>query len=237
MSKLMPLSASELKFLVKRSVEGLGFSPGDQLSAGIKAAAAFQLGLANSKLLNNALDALNGGVSAPLLISSNDDEVLFDAQGQSALVQVELALGFALSKAAPKLRIKRVVAAAFAVPSLMTWLTQPLSCSLAQQCYALYFTHQSGAQRCVLIAADGQLLGLYQPLQKVVAADELLLCMGQADIDGVLITDGADLLGWRERCLDQGILLESDLFDRLQLMMQSSFVPETKRSRAGAGPG
>lgn len=237
MPKLMSLSANELKFLVKRSAEGLGFPPGDQLSAGIKAAAAFQLGLANSRLLNNALDALNGLVSAPLLVSSSNDEVVFDAQGQSALVQVELALGFALSKAAPKLRIKRVVGAAFAVPCLMNWLTQPLSNSIAQQCYALYFTHHSGAQRCVLIAADGQLLGLYQPLQEVVGADELLLCMGQADIDGVLITDGADLLGWRERCLDQGIHLESELFARLQRMMQSSFVPETEASRAGAGPG
>ena len=70
MPKLMSLSANELKFLVKRSVEGLGFPPGDQLSAGIKAAAAFQLGLANSRLLNNALDALNGlvmlRVSRPL---------------------------------------------------------------------------------------------------------------------------------------------------------------------------
>ena len=68
------------------------------------------------------------------------------------------------------------------------------------------------------------------------AADELLLCMGQADIDGVLITDGADLLGWRERCLDQGIHLDVALVSRLKRMMQASFVPETEASRAGAGP-
>lgn len=237
MSELMQLSANELKFLVKRSVEGLGFSPGDQLSAGIKAAAALQLGLANSRLLNKALDSLNGLICAPLLIASSDQELQFDAQGQSALVQVELALGLALAKAVPRLRINRIAAAAFAVPCLMNWLSQPLSNPAAQQCYALYFTHHSGAQRCVLIAADGQLLGLYQPLNTMVAADELLLCMGQADIDGVLITDGADLLGWRERCLDQGIHLDSELFARLKQMMQASLVPETAASRAGAGPG
>ena len=237
MSELIQISANELKFLVKRSVEGLGFSPGDQLSAGVKAAAAFQLGLANSMLLNKGLDALNSDIKVPvLLVSSNDQELEFDAQGQSALVQVELALGLALAKAVPQLRIKRITAAAFAVPCLMSWLAQPLSRPAAQQCYALYFTHHSGAQRCVLIAADGQLLGLYQPLQNVVATDELLLCMGQADIDGALITDGADLLGWRERCLDQGIHLDAALVGRLKLMMQASFVPETEASRAGAGP-
>ena len=237
MSELVQISANELKFLVKRSVEGLGFSPGDQLSAGIKAAAAFQLGLANSRLLGKALDALNSLVSAPILISFSEQEMQFDAQGQSALVQVELALGLALAKAAPQLRIKRIVAPVFAVPCLMNWLSQPLSQPKVQQCYALYFAHHSGAQRCVLIAADGQLLGLYQPLRQVVAADELLLCMGQADIEGVLITDGADLLGWRERCLDQGVHLDADLVGRLKQMMKASLVPETAASRAGAGPG
>ena len=237
MPELIQISANELKFLVKRSVEGLGFSPGDQLSAGVKAAAAFQLGLANSKLLNKGLDALNSDLKVPVLVSSNEQELEFDAQGQSALVQVELALGLALAKAAPQLRIKRIKAAAFAVPCLMNWLAQPLSRSDAQQCYALYFTHHSGAQRCVLIAVDGQLLGLYQPSQQVVAEDELLLCMGQADIDGVLITDGADLLGWRERCLDQGVHLDAELVGRLKKMMQASLVPETEASRAGAGPG
>ncbi len=237
MSELIQISANELKFLVKRSVEGLGFSPGDQLSAGLKAAAAFQLGLANSNLLGKGLDALSSDISAPILIASNDQELQFDAQGQSALVQVELALGLAFAKAVPQLRINRIGAAAFAVPCLMNWLAQPLSRPISQQCYALYFTHRSGAQRCVLIAADGQLLGLYQPLHQVVATDELLLCMGQADIEGVLITDGADLLGWRERCLDQGVYLEAALLDRLKKMIQASFVPETEASRAGAGPG
>jgi hypothetical protein len=237
MSELIQISAYELKFWVKRSVESLGFSPGDQLSAGIKAAAAFQLGLANSHLLSKGLDALNSDIKAPLLVSSNDLEIQFDAQGQSALVQVELALGLAMAKAVPQLRINRITAAAFAVPCLINWLAQPLSLPAAQQCYALYFTHHSGAQRCVLIGADGQLLGLYQPLQHVVAADELLLCMGQADIDGVLITDGADLLGWRERCLDQGVHLDAALVGRLKKMMHASFVPETEASRAGAGPG
>lgn len=237
MPDMLQISANELKFLVKRSVEGLGFSPGDQLSAGIKAATAFQLGLANSHLLTEGLDALNSDLRAPLLLTSNTDELQFDAQGQSALVQVELALGLALAKAVPKLRIQRIAAAAFAVPCLMNWLAQPLSQPAAQQCYAVYFTHHSGAQRCVLIAAEGQLLGLYQPLQQVVAADELLLCMGEADIEGILITDGADLLGWRERCLDQGVHLDATLVARLKQMMQASLVPETAASRAGAGPG
>jgi hypothetical protein len=237
MSELVQISANELKFWVKRSVEGLGFSPGDQLSAGIKAAAAFQLGFANSSLLGKGLDALNRDIKAPLLVSSSDEEIQFDAQGQSALVQVELALGLALAKVVPKLRINRIAAAAFAVPCLMNWLAQPLSRPEAQQCYALYFTHHSGAQRCVLISADGKLLGLYQPLKQVVAVDELFLCMGQADIEGVLITDGADMLGWRERCLDQGLHLEAALVGRLKQMMHASFVPETEASRAGAGPG
>jgi|TARA_B110000503_G_scaffold83219_2_gene127016 hypothetical protein len=237
MPEMLQMSANELKSLVKRSVEGLGFSPGDQLSAGIKAATAFQLGFANSHLLVEGLNALNGNISAPLLVASNDDELHFDAQGQSALVQVELALGLALAKAVPKLRIQRIAAAAFAIPCLMNWLAQPLSQPAAQQCYALYFTHHSGAQRCVLIAADGQLLGLYQPLEQVVTADELLLCMGHADIEGVLITDGADFLGWRERCLDQGVHLDAALVGRLKQMMQASLVPETAASRAGAGPG
>ena len=175
MSELIQVSANEIKFLVKRSVEGLGFPPGDQLSAGIKAAAAFQLGLANSRLLDKALDALNSLISAPVLLSSSNQELQFDAQGQSALVQVELALGLTLAKAVPQLRIKRVAAAVFAVPCLMNWLAQPLSRPAAQQCYALYFAHHTGAQRCVLISADGQLLGLYQPSQRLVAADELLL--------------------------------------------------------------
>ena len=237
MPELIQISANELKFWVKRSVEGLGFSSGDQLSAGVKAASAFQLGLANSSLLGKGLDALNSDIKAPLLVSSSDEEIQFDAQGQSALVQVELALGLALAKVVPRLRINRIVAAAFAVPCLLNWLAQPLSQPEAQQCYALYFTHHSGAQRCVLIAADGKLLGLYQPLKQVVAADELLLCMGQADIDGVLITDGADMLGWRERCLDQGVHLDATLVGRLKQMMHASFVPETEASRAGAGPG
>lgn len=236
MSELLQLSANELKFLVKRSVEGLGFSPGDQLSAGIKAAAAFQLGLANSQLLVAGLDALDGRINAPLLLASNEQQLEFDAQGQSALVQVELALGLALAKLVPRLRIKRLAAAAFAVPCLMNWLAQPLSRPAAQQCYALYYNHHSGAQRCVLIAADGQLLGLYQPSKQMVAVDELLLCMGQADIEGLLITDGADLLGWRERCLDQGVYLDAALVGRLKHMMQASLVPETEASRAGAGP-
>ena len=67
MSELIQISANELKFLVKRSVEGLGFSPGDQLSAGLKAAAAFQLGLANSNLLGKGLDALSSDINAPIL--------------------------------------------------------------------------------------------------------------------------------------------------------------------------
>jgi len=237
MSELMQLSANELKFLVKRSVEGVGFTPGDQLSAGIKAAAAFQLGLANSQLLNLALDHLNNDVKAPKLTSSSDEELVFDAQGQSALVQVELALGLGLAQCAPQVRINNVVAAVLAVPCLMSWLAQPLSQPQAQQCYAVYFSHHSGAQRCVLIAADGQPLGLYQPLQKVVGANELLVCMGQADIDGVMITDGADLLGWRERCLDQGVFLDASLVARLKQMMHASLVPETEASRLGAGPG
>ena len=82
MPDMLQISANELKLLVKRSAEGLGFSPGDQLSAGIKAAVAFQLGLANSHLLTEGLDALNSDLRAPLLLMSNADELQFDAQGQ-----------------------------------------------------------------------------------------------------------------------------------------------------------
>ena len=237
MVKMVQLSANELKFFVKRSVEGLGFAPGDQLSAGLKAASCFQLGLTNSKVLDQALSALKVEVCAPTLKSASEQQLIFDAHGQSALVQVELAVGLAMAKSVPKLLIKNIKQAIFAVPSLMDRLSQPLNNAQAQQCYALYFTHHKGAQRCVLMGAQGALLGLYQPLSKVVDTDEMLLCMGQADIDGVLITDGADLLGWRERCLDQGVHLEAELVERLKQMIQASFVPETEASRAGAGPG
>ncbi|MBT3436662.1 MAG: hypothetical protein HOH02_01405 [Oceanospirillaceae bacterium] len=236
MSELIQLSANELKFLVKRSVEGLGFAPGDQLSAGIKAASAFQLGLANSGLLSQALDALSSRIKAPELILSSDQELVFDAHGQSALVQVELALGLGLAHCSPQVRVRNLVAPAFAVPCMMNWLSQPLNQPQAQQCYALYFTHRSGAQRCVLIAADGQPLGLYQPRELLVGENELMLSMGQADIDGVMITDGADLLGWRERCLDQGVHVDASVLARLKQMMHASLVPETEASRMGAGP-
>jgi|GEM_PF-273453 len=237
MSELVQISANELKFLVKRSVESLGFAPGDQLSAGSKAAAAFQLGLTNSHVLNLALDALDNKLKAPQLISANEQELVFDAHGQSALVQVELALGLGLARCVPQVRINQIVGAALAISCLMNWLAQPLSQSQAQQCYALYFTHHTGAQRCVLVAANGQPLGLYQPSKQVVATNSMLMCMGQADIDGVLITDGADLLGWRERCLDQGVHIDASVLERLKQMMHNSFVPETEVSRLGAGPG
>jgi hypothetical protein len=63
-----------------------------------------------------------------------------------------------------------------------------------------------------------------------------MLSMGQADIDGVMITDGADLLGWRERCLDQGVHVDASVLARLKQMMHASLVPETEASRMGAGP-
>ncbi|MCP4880472.1 MAG: hypothetical protein GY905_07970, partial [Gammaproteobacteria bacterium] len=44
-------------------------------------------------------------------------------------------------------------------------------------------------------------------------------------------------LGWRERSLDQGILVDMDLVVRLKAMMMDSFVPESEASRnSGAGP-
>ncbi len=236
MSNLLQISANEMKFLVKRSVEGLGFSPGDQLGAGVRAAACYQFGLANSAVIDAALSGLKVEVQAPSLVAQGAEWV-FDAQGQSALVQAELGLGAALSHGANAVRIRNTSQAVLVAPVLMAWLSKPMANGQAQEAMALYFVHHSGAQRCLLIAANGKPLGLFQPTDNVVATDELLLRVGEEDIAGHLITDGADLLGWRERSLDQGILVDMDLVVRLKAMMMDSFVPESEASRnSGAGP-
>ena len=70
----------------------------------------------------------------------------------------------------------------------------------------------------------------------MVAKDELLLRVGDTNIIGQLIHDGADLLNWRERSLDQGLWMDVKLVARLQTMMIDSFVPESRKSRtSGAG--
>ncbi|MDP6968159.1 MAG: hypothetical protein QGG88_03485 [Gammaproteobacteria bacterium] len=236
MASLVQISANEMKFLVKRSVEGLGFTPGDQLGAGARAAACYQYGLANSTVIDAALSGLQPGVQAPTLVKKGAEWV-FDAQGQSALVQAELGLGVALSHGATAVRICNTSQGVLVAPVLMAWLSKPMTQARAQQALALYFVHHSGAQRCLLMAANGRPLGLYQPHAPVVDKDELLLRIGEEDIAGQLITDGADLLGWRERSLDQGILVDAALVTRLKSMMMASFVPESDLSRAsGAGP-
>ncbi len=237
MANLIQISANEMKFLVKRSVEGMGFAPGDQLSAGARAAACYQYGLANSTVIDAALASLQPDVQAPALVQQGAEWV-FDAQGQSALVQAELGLGVALSHGATVVRIRNTSQGVLVAPVLMAWLSKPMAQAQAQQAMALYFVHHTGAQRCLLIAANGRPLGLYQPQTAAVNQDELLLRVGEEDIEGQLITDGADLLGWRERSLDQGILVDVDLVTRLKSMMMDSFVPESDLSRAsGAGPG
>ncbi|HCH25203.1 MAG TPA: hypothetical protein DE179_13010 [Oceanospirillaceae bacterium] len=241
MTDLLQISANEMKFLVKRSVEGLGFTPGDQLGAGARAAACYQYGLANSAVIDAALSSLQADIQGPVLVAKAtqaSDEWLFDAQGQSALVQAELALGSALSHGASAVRVRNTSQGMLVAPVLMAWLSKPLAQGTAQQSIALYFTSQKGDQRCLWLAANGKPLGLYQPKSAVVASNELLVRVGEEDIDGHLITDGADLLGWRERSLDQGILVDLSLVTRLKTMMTDSFVPESDESRnSGAGPG
>ena len=236
MADLLQISANEMKFLVKRSVEGLGFAPGDQLGAGARAAACYQYGLANSAVIDAALSNLQAAVAGPVLIDKGD-EWLFDAQGQSALVQAELALGAALSHGASAVRVRNTSQGMLVAPVLMAWLSKPMAQDTAQQSIALYYVSQKGQQRCLWLAANGKPLGLYQPKSDMVAGNELLVRVAEADIDGHLITDGADLLGWRERSLDQGLLVDLDLVTRLKTMMMDSFVPESEESRnSGAGP-
>lgn len=236
MADLLQISANEMKFLVKRSVEGLGFAPGDQMGAGVRAAACYQYGLANSAVIDAALTGLQTDVQGPVL-KNKGDEWLFDAQGQSALVQAELALGSALSHGASAVRVTNTSQGMLVAPVLMAWLSKPMAQGVAQQSMALYFVSQKGDQRCLWLAANGMPLGLYQPKSEVVASNELLVRVAEEDIDGHLITDGADLLGWRERSLDQGILVDLDLVTRLKTMMMDSFVPESEESRnSGAGP-
>jgi len=236
MADLLQISANEMKFLVKRSVEGLGFTPGDQLGAGARAAACYQYGLANSAVIDAALSNLQAAVTGPVLIDKGD-EWLFDAQGQSALVQAELALGAALSHGASAIRVRNTSQGMLVAPVLMAWLSKPMAQGAVQQSMALYFVSQKGDQRCLWLAANGMPLGLYQPKSEVVASNELLVRVAEEDVDAHLITDGADLLGWRERSLDQGLLVDLNLVTRLKTMMMDSFVPESEESRnSGAGP-
>lgn len=236
MADLLQISANEMKFLVKRSVEGLGFTPGDQLGAGARAAACYQYGLANSAVIDAALSNLQAAVTGPVLIDKGD-EWLFDAQGQSALVQAELALGAALSHGASAVRVRNTSQGMLVAPVLMAWLSKPMAQGAVQQSMALYFVSQKGDQRCLWLAANGMPLGLYQPKSEVVASNELLVRVAEEDVDAHLITDGADLLGWRERSLDQGLLVDLNLVARLKTMMMDSFVPESEESRnSGAGP-
>ncbi len=236
MADLLQISANEMKFLVKRSVEGLGFTPGDQLGAGARAAACYQYGLANSAVIDAALSNLQAAVTGPVLIDKGD-EWLFDAQGQSALVQAELALGAALSHGASAVRVRNTSQGMLVAPVLMAWLSKPMAQGAVQQSMALYFVSQKGDQRCLWLAANGMPLGLYQPKSEVVASNELLVRVAEEDVDAHLITDGADLLGWRERSLDQGLLVDLNLVTRLKTMMMDSFVPESEESRnSGAGP-
>ena len=65
MADSVALSANEIKFMIKRSVEGLGFSPGDQLSAGMRVATCYQYGLVDDNTIHNALDSLLPDVPAP----------------------------------------------------------------------------------------------------------------------------------------------------------------------------
>ena len=236
MADLLQISANEMKFLVKRSVEGLGFTPGDQLGAGARAAACYQYGLANSAVIDAALSNLQAAVTGPVLIDKGD-EWLFDAQGQSALVQAELALGAALSHGASAIRVRNTSQGMLVAPVLMAWLSKPMAQGAVQQSMALYFVSQKGDPRCLWLAANGMPLGLYQPKSEVVASNELLVRVAEEDVDAHLITDGADLLGWRERSLDQGLLVDLNLVARLKTMMMDSFVPESEESRnSGAGP-
>ena len=236
MTNLLQISANEMKFLVKRSVEGLGFTPGDQMGAGVRAAACYQYGLANSAVIDAALSALKQDVQAPKFVAKGD-EWQFDAQGQTALVQAELAIGAAMSHGANAVRISNTSQAVLVAPVLMAWLSKPVAQAAAKQPVALYYQHHSGAQRCLLLSAQGQPMGLYQPKADMVAADELLVQMGVESIDGHLISDALALASARDQALEKGIMVDIDLVTRLKSMMMDSFVPESEASRnSGAGP-
>lgn len=237
MANLLQISANEMKFLVKRSVEGLGFAPGDQMGAGVRAAACYQYGLANSRVIDEALSALKQDVQAPILLEKGD-RWRFDAQGQTALVQAELAIGAALSHGAQRIRIGNLSQGVLVAPVLMAWLSKPMAQADAKQPVAMYYQHHSGAQRCLLLSAEGQPVGLYQPRSEVVAKDELLVQFGADSVDGHLISDALALAAAREQALEKGIMVDIDLVTRLKAMMMDSFVPESEASRnSGAGPG
>jgi hypothetical protein len=237
MANLMQMSANEMKFLIKHSVKSLGFSLSDQINAGSRAAACYQYDLADSQLIAAALDHLCIDVQAPVLVRQDVYECCFDANGQSALIQIELALGVGLASNAKQIRVTNTSEGIFAAPVLMEWLSQPMSKGHANQSVTVYFMHTNGTQRCLQLDANGQFLGLYQPCQQIVANNEILVRVGIKNLDSLLIASASDLIGWRVRSLDEGILVDLDLVTRLRMMMQNSCVPESDISRSGgAGP-
>ena len=58
MANAVQISANEIKFMIKRSVEGLGFTLGDQLGAGMRVAACYQYGVVDDKAIAAALSSL-----------------------------------------------------------------------------------------------------------------------------------------------------------------------------------
>jgi len=231
------LSASEIKFMVKRSVEGLGFSPGDQLGAGMRVATCYQYGLVDDNAIANALDSLLPNVQAPTVIEKGKEWV-FDAKGQPSLVQAELAFGAAMSHGVMTIRLRNTSQGVLVAPMLMTWLSKPMNQPQMRQDLSLYYVHHDGSQRCLVMTANGSLLGLYEPHKAVVADDEVLLKVDEKAIDGGLLESASDLIRQREACLDKGISLSANLVKRLKDLMMDSFVPESDRSRSsGAGPG
>lgn len=237
MANLMQVSANEMKFLIKHSVKSLGFSLGDQINAGSRAATCYQYDLVDSQLISAALDHLCIDVQAPVLVRKDAHECCFDAHGQSALVQIELALGVGLASTAKQIRVTNTSEGVLATPVLMEWLSKPMSEGHANRSATVYFMHASGTQRCLRLDTNGQLLGLYQTCQPIVANNEILVRLGVKDMDSLLIASASDLLGWRARSLDQGILVDFDLVTRLRMMMQNACVPESEISRSGgAGP-
>ncbi len=237
MADSVALSANEIKFMIKRSVEGLGFSPGDQLGAGMRVATCYQYGLVDDKTIHNALDSLLLDVQAPKVIE-HGDEWVFDAHGQSSLVQAELAFGAAMSHGVMSIRLRNTSQGVLVAPMLMTWLSKPMNQPQMRQDLSLYYVHHDGSQRCLAMTANGSLLGLYEPHRAIVAEDEVLLRVDEKAIDGNLLESASDLIRQREACLDKGISLSATLVMRLKDLMMDSFVPESDQSRAsGAGPG
>ena len=249
MADEVQISANEMKFFIKRSLEGMGFNPGEQIEAGRRVAVAWQYGLVDSALLSACLRHLKPSIHTPSLVSQQDHRWVFDALGQSALVQVELAVGMALAKHGKQVTINNVHDGVLLAPALMGWLSMPLSNMPANQPMVLYFQKQTAhaimQPHGLVINAQGQLQGLYQAPAINLPTNQLQVVIGEGARSetetnhnlGQCVMDAKQLADHKIQCLAQGLRIGSSLLQELKTLIVESFVPESENSQAGAGPG